>query len=221
MSERINNMFKHATIRWVALISLVFAIILVPFFVYETEIEQSTQSILRQLHDHPFWSWIFICFLLSTDIVLPVPSSLASTAGGVALGFWGGLTASWLGMNISCWIGYAIGRFGRKAFRNRYLSEGDIMKLDGLYRQWGRALIVLTRAVPVLAETTVLFAGMSRMDGKSFLLLSLLSNLGISAIYAWIGAFTTDSVSFLMSFAAALVLPGIALLIGRLFFNKS
>ncbi|NCD32769.1 MAG: DedA family protein [Spartobacteria bacterium] len=214
-------MIKHPSLRWGILITLIFAGILIPFFLFETQITELTQHVLHQSASHPVAAWFFIFFLLASDIILPIPSSLASTAGSAALGFGWGLLASWMGMNISCLIGYAIGRFGRTTLRQRFLTEHDIAKLDALYQHWGNGLIIVTRPAPVLAETVMLFAGMSRMPLRLFTLLCVLSNLGISAVYAGLGATSTETDSFLLAFAGAMLLPLIAMLVMRCLKKKT
>ena len=63
--------------------------------------------------------------------------------------------------------------------------------------RFGEWVIVVSRPIPVLAEASVLFAGLSGMPASRFLLLSTLSNLGISAVYAAVGAFSASTNSFL------------------------
>ncbi len=116
-------------------------------------------------------------------------------------------------MTISCALGYLLGRFGRTAVRQRLLSDHDLTRLESLYRRTGDWLIVVTRAVPVLAEASVIFAGMGRMPLKRFFGLSLLSNAGISLVYALTGSLTSGAVSFFAAFAGAILLPLAAMLI--------
>jgi membrane protein DedA with SNARE-associated domain len=76
-------------------------------------------------------------------------------------------------------------------------------------------VIVITRPVPVLAEASVLFAGMSRMPTGQFMLLTMLSNLGISAVYAAVGAFSANANSFLLAFAGSILIPLVAMLAAK------
>ncbi len=64
--------------------------------------------------------------------------------------------------------------------------------------------------VPVLAEASVLFAGMSKMNFRRFLIISTLSNLGISIVYAAVGAYSVSENSFLLAFAGAIIIPAVA-----------
>jgi Na+/proline symporter len=73
------------------------------------------------------------------------------------------------------------------------------------------AALALCRPVPVFAEASVI-AGM-RMGPA--LAATSPANLGLSAVYAGVGAAAKDPWGFLLAFAAALVMPGLALLITR------
>jgi membrane protein DedA with SNARE-associated domain len=72
---------------------------------------------------------------------------------------------------------------------------------------------VWARAIPVLAETSAVLAGMGSMKFGRFILLTGLSNLGISLVYAWVGAFAATVQSFLFALAGAILLPLAAMMV--------
>jgi membrane protein DedA with SNARE-associated domain len=150
--------------------------------------------------------------LLAVDILLPVPSSLVSTALGAVLGWSGGFLVSTLGLTAACWLGYRLGGSAGRGAARRLIPERDLAWLEAAAERWGSGVIVLFRAVPALAETSAIFAGMSRMRPGRFLLLATLANAGISAVYAAVGAYSATVDSFLLAFAGAVLLPGLALL---------
>ena len=78
----------------------------------------------------------------------------------------------------------------------------------------GRWAILLCRPIPVLAEASVVFAGLVRTPLVPFLALTAGSNLGIALAYAAVGAYSMEAQSFLLTFLGALALPGLALLAG-------
>ncbi len=208
-------MIKNESIRWCLLAALILALILVPFALFGERLELWTAAFLDSAREHRTTVALVLGGLLAADFILPTPSSLVSTACGLLLGFIPGTLVSLTGMTVSCALGYALGRFGRTAVRRRLLSEHDLDRLDRLYRRTGDWLIVVTRAVPVLAEAAVLFAGMGRMPLKRFFILSILSNTGISLVYSLTGSLTSGAVSFFASFAGAILLPLAAMLIMR------
>ena len=81
---------------------------------------------------------------------------------------------------------------------------------------------MLCRPVPVLAEASVVFAGLVRANYGRFVRLTAASNLGIAAGYAAVGAFSRrlDSYSFLIAFLGALLLPGIFILVSRTTYGR-
>lgn len=192
-------------LRWCLLFAATVAAILIPFFLFGELIEAWARAILAERSAR--WLVALVVFgLLAGDIVLPVPSSLVSTAAGALLGFWGGLVASWAGMGVACLLGYRLGA---------RLSAPHRERMQAAWNRYGHWALILFRPVPVLAEASVFFAGLSRMSWPRFLALVALSNLGISAVYAATGAFSATRDTFLYAFAGAVVLPGLGLLLFR------
>ena len=206
-------MIKNETARWCLLAALILALILIPFALFGAQIEEWTACFLETARAHRLTAALVLGGLLAGDFILPTPSSLISTACGLLLGIGFGTLTSLTGMTASCILAYLLGRFGRTALRNRLLSEHDLTRLERLYQRAGDWVVVITRPVPVLAEAAVLTAGMGRMPFARFILLSTLSNLGISLAYALVGALSAGADSFLWSFAGAILLPLAAMLL--------
>jgi len=186
--------------------TIVLAVILVPFFLFGEKIDKWTEQTMKgDLARHT--AGLLMGGLLASDILLPVPSSLASTACGYLLGILPGTLVSFAGMSISSLAGYWLGRKpGSKAF-SRSLGPNEMKKLEQLSERFGEWIIVLARPVPVLAEASVFFAGLSHMKFRTFLLMVSLSNLGISALYATVGAKAAAMNTFLIAFGASMLLP--------------
>ena len=206
-------MIQNETARWCLLATLILALILIPFALFGGPIEGWITRFLETAREHRLLSVVVLGGLLAGDVVLPTPSSLISTACGLLLGVTLGTLTSLLGMSISCALGYALGRFGRATLRDHLLSASDLERLERLYQRTGDWLVVVTRPVPVLAEAAVIVAGMGRMSFARFLFLTTLSNLGISLVYALVGAFSANAGVFFWSFAGAILLPLAALLL--------
>ena len=94
---------------------------------------------------------------------------------------------------------------------NRLVGEKELARFAKLQRRFGDWVIIAARPVPVLAEASVMFAGIARMPFGRFMLLTALSNLGISAVYAAVGAFSSNLNSFLLAFFGAILIPGAAM----------
>jgi uncharacterized membrane protein YdjX (TVP38/TMEM64 family) len=199
---------------WVVLIGLV----LIPFVLFEQQFNDFAAR-MTQTGTAAWLAALSIFALLALDILLPVPSSIVSTAAGVLLGFWRGAAIVWAGMMVACLIGYAVGARASR-FARRFVGDEGLRRAEALMTGYGDYAIVVCRPVPVLAETSVIFAGLVGAPFARFVLLSLLSNLGIALGYAAFGAFSMRIDSFLTAFLGALVLPGIAILLARLTFGQ-
>lgn len=188
---------------------LLLALILVPFFLWEEAILKWANA-FTSTPGNALTVAAALGGLLAADIVLPVPSSLVSTAAGALLGFLPGAMVSWLGMTAGSLIGYAL---GARASAGRWLPEADRARLERARKRFGDWIVILFRPVPVLAEASAVFAGAAAMPWGRFALLAALSNLGVSLVYAATGAFAASRESFLAAFAGAVLLPGAAVII--------
>lgn len=200
---------------WALFLGGLLAVILIPFFFWEDAFLASTRSVLGSPSGGVVLA-LGLAALLAGDVLLPVPSSLVSTAAGVRFGVGGGAVVSVAGLTAGCALGYALGRrLGRPAAERAAGPRG----LEGLERasaRWGAAVLVACRAVPVLAEASVILAGVGRVPVGRFLALTGLANLGLAIAYAWVGAEAATSGSFLLAFAGAIAIPVVAMAAWRL-----
>ena len=190
---------------------LVALAVLVPFVLFGASIEAWTGRFIDDHAAHPGVLAAVLGGLLAGDILLPVPSSLISTACGRCLGFARGTLVSFAGMGVSAVLGYGIG-FSAAGFAARRLRADERRTLLRLHSRWGVWMLAALRPVPVLAEAAVLFAGLSRLPWKGALAPVLAANLAVSAVYAAIGAFARGPHATLLAFAGAALLSGLVLL---------
>ncbi len=188
---------------------------IVPFIIFGEHVDAWTTQLIEGPRQHPGLVSAILGGLLSSDILLPVPSSIVSTACGLLLGLVPGTLVSLTGMVTSCIIGYSLAATFGRPFVSRMVGDASMQQFETLRKRYGQWVIILARPVPVLAEISVLFAGVSRMPFGRFLLLSTLSNLGISLVYAAIGAYAADLNAFFIAVAGSVLLPGIGMLCMR------
>jgi len=206
--------------RWAILWILLIGMVLLPFLLFERQFNAFAEYVTRS--DASRWLVASAVFsLLALDVFLPVPSSIVSTASGVLLGFVIGTAVVWGGMMAGCLLGYAVGSRGSGAAR-RLVGVDGIDRAARLVKRYGDLTIVLCRPVPVLAEASVVFAGLVGANYSRFLRLTATSNLGIAAGYGAVGAYSRrlDSYSFLIAFLGALLLPGLFILVSRKTFGR-
>lgn len=203
--KRMNH--KRQKLRWAVIGAVVAIAIIGPFIVFGEQIEAWTETFLESARMRPWTSAMVLGGLLGSDILFPVPSSIVSTACGVVHGFMGGALISMLGMTFSCLAGYAIAKWMGRPLVSRFVGDRELDRLHGMEEKYGDWIIVVARPVPVLAEASVLFLGLSAMSFARFAVLSTLSNLAISIVYAAAGAWAAGIHSFFPALAASILLP--------------
>ena len=200
--------------RWALLWILLLALVLVPFLLFEDQFNALADRIASGEVSTSLAA-LAIGGLLALDVFLPVPSSIVSTAAGVLLGLWPGASVVWVGMMIGCLVGYVVGVRSAPLAR-RLVGPDGLARAGDLADRYGVWAVVICRPIPVLAEATVVFAGLVRAPLGRFVWLTAASNLGIAVGYAAVGAYSMRLDSFLMAFVGAIVVPGLALLVARL-----
>jgi uncharacterized membrane protein YdjX (TVP38/TMEM64 family) len=203
-------------LRWLALIGLVLALILVPFALWEEPISRWLVHVLRPSGGRLLLSGM-ILLILASDVLLPIPSSFISAAAVSLLGaLEGGLTVA-LGMTLGAWLGYAIGRWGGEPLARRVAGAGELERARRMMERHGSWVVLLSRGVPVLAEASTLLAGATRLDPWRFAGVTALGNVGLAAAYAMIGLLGLSGVPALLTpFAFGVLVPSAAILaLGR------
>jgi len=204
--------------RWTILWVLLLGLVLLPFLLFEHQFNAFAEQITRSGTSR----WLVavgVFSLLALDVFLPVPSSIVSTGAGILLGLAWGAAVVWSGMMAGCLLGYYVGSRGSGAAK-RFVGDDGIERAAGLVRRYGDLTIVLCRPVPVLAEASVVFAGLVQAPFARFTQLTAISNLGIALGYAAFGAYSLRLDSFFVAFLGALLLPGLFILLSRLTFGR-
>ena len=137
--------------------------------------------------------------LLVLDVVLPTPSSLIMVAHGALFGVWLGGLLSLLGAVGATLTGFAIGRLGEEAIQ-RIVTPSEHERAALLFERWGTLAIVVTRPVPLLAETVAILAGASSLSWLRILLASIIGSLPAAFLYALAGATAAYSPHWLLVF---------------------
>jgi uncharacterized membrane protein YdjX (TVP38/TMEM64 family) len=201
--------------KWLIPVLCVCVLIIVPFALWGARLDDWTARTIEAPQDRTVLGLILFG-LLATDIVLPVPSSTVSTACGYILGLWPGIIVSWAGMSLACFLGYILAAYFGRPLTDRLVGKTEVSRLEALSRKHGNWAIIIARPVPVLAEASVLFAGLGGMRLSHLMFLTGLSNAGISAVYVAVGAFSMSTGSFALALLASILLPLLALSVTKL-----
>lgn len=203
-------------LKWGVLIIALFAITLVPFALFGEALERWTVAQMESERGALVLATIGAGLLVG-DIFLPVPSSFVGTMLGALLGAAAGTIAAAVGLTLGCVLGYVFGHAAGPATAARLVGDEDYRLVSGWLERHGLVALVACRAVPVLAEASIVAAGMARMPPWRTLLVVMLANLGLSAVYASIGGMATNGWGLVAAFAASMLVPAVALLFAKLF----
>lgn len=157
--------------------------------------------------------------LLVVDVFLPVVSSAVMVALGRLFGVAGGGTLAVAGSLGAAWLGYAVGRAGGSRVE-RWVSATERERVSGWLRRWGWLLVLVSRPLPVLAETVVILAGLMRMDWARLSVAALIGNLPAGFLYAWAGAQAADGLTGVWVFVGVVGVAGLGWWAGRRFLGR-
>lgn len=152
--------------------------------------------------------------LLIADVLLPVPSSLVMVAHGALFGVVGGTLLSLVGSTGATMLGFWLGRRGGRLLE-RLVPLEERERADYLLKRWGTQAIILTRPVPLLAETIAIMAGTSSMSWGRTALAALAGSLPPAFLYALTGASIGKFQNTALVFIFVLLVSGFFWLIGR------
>lgn len=164
--------------------------------------------------------------LLIADVLLPVPSSLVMVAHGALFGVVLGTLLSLIGSVGAALFGFAIGRRGGRLLE-RVVSTDERARAADLVQRWGMLAIIVTRPVPLLAETVTIMAG--SMAGSragrtaagpvlgwwQIALASLAGSLPPALLYALTGAAVANFQSTALMFGLVILIAGFFWYAGR------
>ena len=154
--------------------------------------------------------------LLIADVLLPVPSSLVMVAHGALFGVLWGTTLSLIGSVGAAIFGFAIGRRGGRLME-RIVTPAERERAGDILARWGTLAVIVTRPVPLLAETVAIMAGATTMTWRSLVLASFAGSLPPALLYALTGAAVADLQNTALMFGVVLLVAGVFWLAGVVF----
>jgi len=159
-------------------------------------------------------AWVGVGLLVA-DIVLPVPSSVVMLAHGALFGVIPGAALSLLGRTGNAVVGVLIGRGAGNLLSRRSLRRSrDTGKGAELVGRWGLAAVVLTRPVPVLAESTLVAAAAMGLWPPAVVGAAVVGALPEAVLYAVAGNVAASYANGAIVFVAVIVLAAGAWVVG-------
>ncbi len=196
--------------------------IVLPFFIVSTliiitfllfnNLENYFSDLLQRASAHRGTFAAVSFWVLASDIVLPVPSSIVMYMNGYILGAMNGSAISLLSLMVSSVAGYYIGKFTSMGLK----SKADD-KAANILSRYGMAAILISRGIPILSESVCVLCGYNKMPFRQYLILNLVGYIPLCLLYAFCGSLGYDQNTFLLSFACSLVLSALFWFAGKYF----
>ena len=216
------------SVRLYVLIFLAVVLPLVPFLIWNEPLESASRAWLEKYGNNPWAVSSGAVALLTVDLFLPVPSSVVSVLTARCLSTfvapaWLGLLAAagvlWLGMMSGAMLAWVLGKCGGETLARRWVGESEFQRLRDFGEKYGPIVLVLLRAVPLFAEASVLVLSVSGVRfWRVFFLPIALSNLGIAAVYVFLGS-AQNGLPLSVVLLASIALPAAVSLAAKYFFR--
>lgn len=197
---------------WTAVIGLMLFFLLSFFIVEQLEIPILTDPHSLMQNAGPGTALLGIALLVA-DVLIPVPSALIMLLNGALFGIIPGALLSLVGAMGATWFGFYLGRAGTP-WLNRLVPTEQVAQANVLLQKWGLVAVIITRPVPLLAETLAVVAGTSPMTWTELTLASLAGSLPMALVYAITGATAVTFNGALLSFILV-ILIATAVWLGR------
>jgi uncharacterized membrane protein YdjX (TVP38/TMEM64 family) len=201
--------------RWLKLIGLVLAFVLVPFALFGQQLESWMGAVLTR-DPSPIMALLLVIALV-LDVALPIPSSLISSYACQRFGPAVGSLIITLGMSLSFAAAYGIGRYlGTLGTRRTLGEESYLRAMDFGTRRGGKAAVALSRAVPVLAEAVGLLSGALRWPFLACVGWASLAGAGVASAYALLFACFGQEAGALEVLIGSALIPALGMVLGTL-----
>jgi uncharacterized membrane protein YdjX (TVP38/TMEM64 family) len=152
--------------------------------------------------------------LLVADVVLPVPASGVMLANGALFGPVGGAALSVIGSLGATALGAWLGRRGHPVLA-RLAPTPQRARAEALIAARGAFAVVVTRPIPVLAETVAMLAGAAGMPPRRVLGAALVGSLPPAVAYAIAGAAADSGGVLVPAFLVVVVLSAAVWFVGN------
>lgn len=202
-------MMYKLTHRWNIFFISLLAMIIAAHFLFMHPLSDFFDRMLVVNHNQPV-VFILVVLGLSLDLLLPIPSSVLSVWAVVSLGLVGGVAAIWIGLCVACVFGYWLGACSSPWVLKKFVKTKDMNEARNFSERYGVLALVLLRAVPVLAEASVLTAGVIKMPFYRFVRVTSAANAGIALVYGVVSQSMNAYTSFAGVVIASIAVPAAA-----------
>ncbi|MCF6331121.1 MAG: VTT domain-containing protein [Sulfurimonas sp.] len=140
----------------------------------------------------PFYVSAIVTLLLFADLFIAIPTLTICILAGFFLGHLYGTLAALLGVLLAGICGYLLSyRYGDKILGFLIKDEKQRDEAIKAFNKHGFVMILLSRAIPVLPESTACLSGITKMPFNRFLLAWLLSSVPYILIATYAGSISS------------------------------
>ncbi len=140
----------------------------------------------------PLYAGMIVSALLFADLFIAVPTLSIVTLSGYFLGFTLGALFSLLGIFLAGIVGYILSRYyGKKILTFLIKNSNERVDAIEVFRRHGFVIILLSRAMPIMPETSACLSGATRMSFWKFLFAWTLSSVPYVLIASYAGSIST------------------------------
>jgi uncharacterized membrane protein YdjX (TVP38/TMEM64 family) len=151
---------------------------------------EQVKSWLQMAHQlSPMYVAGVVMLLLFCDLFIAVPTLTISILAGYFLGFPIGSISAITGMTLAGLSGYILSkRYGDALFTFLIKNPKRRAEAVSTFENYGFAMILMSRAVPIFPEVSACLAGITKMNFSKFLLAWSLSIIPYALIAAYAGS---------------------------------
>lgn len=140
----------------------------------------------------PVYVGSIVAMLLFADLFIAMPTLTICLLSGYFLGHTYGSIAALIGISLAGVCGYAISRNYGKSILGLLLKDEDKRnEAIRAFQDHGFAMILLSRAMPILPEASACLSGMTKMPFGQFILAWLISSVPYVLIATYAGAISS------------------------------
>ena len=135
---------------------------------------------------------LIVAALLFADLFIAIPTLTVCILAGYFLGFSGGAIAAMTGITLAGICGHAISRTWGRGILNKVVKDkNNLAEMEQTFQKHGFTMILLSRAMPILPETTACLSGLTKMSPAKFILAWMLGSYPYILIATYAGSVST------------------------------
>ncbi len=140
----------------------------------------------------PLYIGLFVALLLFADLFIAIPTLTVCILAGYFLGAGFGALFSIIGVTVAGISGHLLSRSAGRALLEKVIREPEkLADMEKTFQQHGFVMILISRALPILPETTACLSGLTRMPFSKFLLAWVISSYPYVSIAAYAGSISS------------------------------